>query len=149
MEKLNLKAAIASGNSAFTKLDRAEALYEELVERLYALDEDVAVRIDCPERVADALIKAAEAHVGRRNGYRLAEKALLTAYRILTKVAPSDYTRIGTVFKLLGHVCCRQGKHTQAMKYNALAMLLVVNPQYISFRGGTKCPLFSLSNREH
>lgn len=37
MEKLNLKDAVAFGNSAFTRLDRAEALYEELVERLYAV----------------------------------------------------------------------------------------------------------------
>ncbi len=35
MEKLNLKDAVAFGNSAFTKVDRAEALYEELVERLH------------------------------------------------------------------------------------------------------------------
>ena len=135
MEKLNLTNAVAFGNSAFTKLDRAEALYEQLVERLYSMGEDVAMRIECPERIADALIKAAQAHVGRRNGYRLAEKALVTAYRILTKIAPVDNARIATVYKLLGHVCCRQGKHTQAMKYNALAMLLIVNPQLNSFRG--------------
>ena len=46
MEKLNLKGAVAFGNSAFTRLDKAEALYEELVERLYALGEDVANRIE-------------------------------------------------------------------------------------------------------
>lgn len=46
MEKLNLKNAAAFGNAAFTRLDRAEALYEELVERLYAMGEDVANRIE-------------------------------------------------------------------------------------------------------
>ncbi len=34
MEKLNLKNAAAFGYAAFIRLDRAEALYEELVERL-------------------------------------------------------------------------------------------------------------------
>jgi predicted metal-dependent hydrolase len=136
MEKLNLKNAAAFGNAAFTRLDRAEALYEELVERLYAIGEDVASRIESPERVADALIKAAQAHVGRRNGYRLAEKALVTAHRIVSKIAPADNARIIAIYKLLGHVCCRQGKHREAMKYNALALLLQVNPQPISLRSG-------------
>lgn len=135
MEILNLKDAVAFGNSAFTKVDRAEALYEQLVERLYALGEDVAVRVDCPDRIADALVKAAQAHVGRRNGYRLAEKALVTAHRIVNKIAPADNARIVTIYKLLGHVCCRQGKHREAMKYNALALLLQVNPQPISIQG--------------
>lgn len=135
MEKLNLKAAVAFGNSAFTRLDRAEALYEQIVERLYAMGEDVAERIETPERVADALIKAAQAHVGRPNGYRLAEKALLTAYRIISKLTPSDSARLATVYRLLGHVCCRQGKHREAMKYNALALLLQFNPQPLSIRG--------------
>ena len=116
MEKLNLKNAAAFGNAAFTRLDRAEALYEELVERLYAMGEDVANRIESPERVADALIKAAQAHTGRRNGYRLAEKALTTAYRIVVKIAPADNARLITIYKLLGHVCWRQGKHREAMK---------------------------------
>ncbi len=135
MERLNLKDAVAFGNSAFTKVDRAEALYEELVERLYAFGEAVATRIECPERIADALVKAAKAHVGRRNGYRLAEKALVTAYRIINKVAPADNARIVVIYKLLSHVCCRQGKHREAMKYNALALLLQVNPQHISIQG--------------
>lgn len=56
MEKLNLKNAATFGNAAFTRLDRAEALYEDLVARLYAIGEDVANRIESPERVADALI---------------------------------------------------------------------------------------------
>lgn len=136
MEKLNLKDAVAFGNTAFTRLDRAEAVYEELVERLYALGEDVASRIESPERVADALIKAAQAQVGRRNGFRLAEKALTTAYRIVAKIAPADNARIITIYKLLGHVCCRQGKHREAMKYNALALVLQVHPQPISLRSG-------------
>lgn len=136
MEKLNLKNAAAFGNDTFTRLDRAEALYEQLVERLYALGEDVANRIESPERVADALIKAAQAHVGRRNGYRLAEKALTTAHRIISQIAPADNARLVTVYKLLGHVCCRQGKHREAMKYNALALLLQINPQPISLRSG-------------
>lgn len=136
MEKLNLKDAVAFGNAAFTRLDRAEALYEELVERLYALGEDVANRVESPERVADALIKAAQAQVGRRNGFRLAEKALTTAYRIVAKIAPADNARIITIYKLLGHVCCRQGKHREAMKYNALALVLQVNPQPITIRSG-------------
>lgn len=136
MEKLNLKNAAAFGTAAFTRLDRAEALYEELVERLYAIGEDVANRIESPERVADALIKAAQAHVGRPNGHRLAEKALITAYRIVTKIAPADNARLITIYKLLGHVCCRQGKHREAIKYNALALLLQVNPQPISLRSG-------------
>jgi hypothetical protein len=135
MEKLNLNDAVAFGNSAFTKVDRAEAVYEELVERLCTLGEDVADRVDCPERIADALVKAAQAHVGRRNGYRLAEKALVTAYRIISKVAPADNVRIVTIYKLLGHVCCRQGKHREAMKYNALALLLQLNPQHNSIQG--------------
>ena len=136
MEKLNLKNAAAFGKAAFTRLDRAEALYEELVERLYAIGEDVANRIELPERVADALIKAAQAHAGRRNGFRLAEKALTTAYRIIAKIAPADNARLITIYKLLGHVSCRQGKHREAMKYNALALLLQVNPQPISLRSG-------------
>lgn len=136
MEKLNLKGAVAFGNSAFTRLDKAEALYEELVERLYALGEDVANRIESPEQVADALIKAAQAHVGRRDGFRLAEKALTAAYRIAAKVAPADNARIITIYKLLGHVCCRQGKHREAIKYNALAFVLQVNPQPNSLRTG-------------
>ncbi len=136
MEKLNLKNAAAFGNVAFTRLDRAEALYEELVERLYAMGEDVANRIDSPERVVDALIKAAQARDGRRNGYRLAEKALTTAHRIIAKIAPADNARLITIYKLLGHVCCRQGKHREAIKYNALALLLQVNPQPISLRSG-------------
>lgn len=136
MDKLNLKNAVAFGNSAFTRLDRAEALYEQLVERLYAIGEDVATRIDSPERVADALVKAAQEHVGRRNGYRLAEKALTTAHRIVAKVSPTDNARIIAIYKLLGHVCCRQGKHREAMKYNALALLLQINPQPISLRSG-------------
>ncbi len=135
MEKLNLKDAIAFGNSAFTKLDRAEALYEQIVERLYALGEDVALRIESPDRVADALIKAAHEHLGRRNGYRLAEKALLTAYRIISKTTPKDSGKIAVVYKMLGHVCCRQGKHREAMKYNALALLLQINTQPLSIRG--------------
>ena len=135
MEKLNIEKAAAFGNAAFTKVDRAEALYEQLVERLYALGEDVAVRVDCPDRIADALVKAAQAHVGRRNGYRLAEKAIVTAYRIVSKIAPADNARIVTIYKLLGHVCCRQGKHREAMKYNALALLLQVNPQSMSMQG--------------
>jgi hypothetical protein len=135
MEKLKLSEAVAFGNAAFTKVDRAEALYEELVERLYAFGEDVAARVECPERIADALVKAAEAHVGRRNGYRLAEKALVTAYRIANKTASADNARIVTIYKLLGHVCCRQGKHREAMKYNALALLLQVNPQSNSNQG--------------
>ena len=135
MEKLNLTEAVAFGNAAFTKVDRAEALYEELVERLYALGEDVAARVECPERIADALVKAAQAHVGRRNGYRLAEKALVTAYRIVNKIAPADNAKIVTIYKLLGHVCCRQGKHREAMKYNALVLLLQLNPQPISILG--------------
>jgi len=134
MEKLNLTEAIAFGNAAFTKVDRAEALYEELVERLYALGEDVAGRVDSPDKIADALVKAAQAHVGRRNGYRLAEKALLTAYRIVNKTAATDSARIVTIYKLLGHVCCREGKHREAMKYNALALLLQVNPQHNSIQ---------------
>lgn len=136
MERLNLKNTIAFGNDAFTRLDRAEALYEELVERLYTLGEDVASKIESPERVADALIKAAQAHVRRRNAYRLAEKALITAYRIVAKIAPADNARIIAMYKLLGHVCCRQGKHREAMKYNALALVLQVNPQPISLRTG-------------
>jgi hypothetical protein len=135
MEKLNLENAVAFGNTAFTRLDRAEALYEELVERLYAIGEDVANRIESPERIADGLVKAAQAHVGRRNGYRLAEKALVTAYRIVNRITPADSARIVTIYRLLGHVCCRQGKHREAMKYNALALLLQVNPQPISIRG--------------
>lgn len=135
MEKLNLTEPIAFGNAAFTKVDRAEALYEKLVERLYALGEDVAARVECPERIADALVKAAQAHVGRRNGYRLAEKALVTAYCIVSRIAPADNARIVTIYKLLGHVCCRQGKHREAMKYKALALLLQVNPQPISILG--------------
>lgn len=59
MEKLNLKNAAAFGNSAFTKVDRAEALYEALVEQLYALGEDVAARVQCPETIAEALVTAA------------------------------------------------------------------------------------------
>ena len=98
--KAQLQNAAAFGNAAFTRLDRAEALYEELVERLYALGEDVANRIESPERVADALIKAAQEHVGRRNGHRLAEKALITAYRIVTKIAPADNARLITIYKL-------------------------------------------------
>lgn len=136
MEKLNLKDEVAVGNSAFTRLDRAEALYEELVERLYALGEDVAAHIESPERVSDALIKAAQAQVGHRNGFRLAEKALTTAYLIVAKVTPADNARIITIYKLLGHVCCRQGKHREAMKYNALALVLQVNSQPISLRTG-------------
>lgn len=135
MEKLNLKDAVAFGNSAFTKLDRAEALYEELVERLYGIGEDVAQLIDNPARVTDALIKAANEHLGRRNGYRLAEKALLTAYRITSKTEPDDNNKIAAIYKMLGHVCCRQGKHKEAMKYNALALLLQINPNPISIRG--------------
>lgn len=135
MEKLNLRDAIAFGNSAFTKVDRAEALYEQLVEKLYAIGEDVAHRVQDPERIADALIKAAQAHTGRRNGYRLAEKALLTAYRITCKLTPDDNAKIATVYRLLGHVCCRQGKHREAMKYNALSLLLQINPQPNSIRG--------------
>lgn len=134
MEKLNLKAAVAFGNSAFARLDRAEALYEQLVEKLYAMGEDVAERIENPERVADALVRATQEHVGRRNGYRLAEKALLTAYRIISRLTPNDNARLATVYKLLGHVCCRQGKHREAMKYNALALLLQINPQPLSIR---------------
>lgn len=129
MDKLNLESAVAFGNASFTRLDRAEALYEQLVERLYAIGEDVANRIESPDRVADALIKAAQAHLGRRNGYRLAEKALTTAYRIVAKIAPADNARLIAIYKLLGHACCRQGKHREAMKYNALALLLQVNPQ--------------------
>lgn len=135
MEKLNLKNEVAFGNSAFTKLDRTEALYEQIVERLYDLGEEVAMRVECPERVADALIKAAHEHVGRRNGYRLAEKALLTAYRIVSKTTPDDNAKIATVYKLLGHVCCRQGKHKEAIKYNALALLLQIHPQPLPVRG--------------
>jgi len=136
MEKLNLKNAVAFGNATFTKLDRAEALYEQLVERLYGMGEDVAMRIENPERVADALIKAAHEHLGRRNGYRLAEKALLTAYRITSKLTPDDNAEIAGIYRLLGHVCCRQGKHKEAMKYNALALLLQINPQPLSIRRG-------------
>lgn len=135
MEKLNLKDAVAFGYAAFAKLDRAEALYEHLVERLYALGEDVAMHIEHPGRVADALIKAAQEHLGRRNGYRLAEKALLTACRIISKTTPDDNAKIAVVYKMLGHVCCRQGKHREAMKYNALALLLQINPQPLSIRG--------------
>lgn len=135
MEKLNLTESVAFGNAAFTKVDQAEALYEELVERLYALGEDVAARVNCPDRIADALVNAAQAHLGRRNGYRLAEKALVTADRIVNKLAPADNTRIVTIYKLLGHVCCRQGKHREAMKYNALALLLQVNPKHSSMQG--------------
>lgn len=46
MEKINLKDAVACGNAAFTRLDRAEVLYEELVEKLYTLGEDVATHIE-------------------------------------------------------------------------------------------------------
>lgn len=134
MEKLNLKNAVAFGNSAFTKLDRAEALYVQLVERLYAMGEDVAMHVENPERVTDALIKAAHEHLGRRNGYRLAEKALLTAYRITSTVSPDDSAKIAGIYRLLGHVCCRQGKHKEAMKYNALALLFQIHPQPISIR---------------
>jgi hypothetical protein len=136
MEKRYLKNAVAFGNSAFTRLDRAEALYEELVESLYALGEGVADRIESPERVADALVKAAQAQVGRCNSFRLAEKALTTAYRIVAKTAPTDNARIITIYKLLGHICCRQGKHREAMKYNALALVLQVHPQPIFLRSG-------------
>lgn len=129
MEKLNLKTAAAFGNSAFTKVDRAEAFYEELVERLYASGEDVAAGVECPETIADPLVTAAQAHVRRRNGYHRAEKALVTAYRIVSKIVPADNARIVTIYKLLGHVCCRQGKHREAMKYNDLALLLQMNPQ--------------------
>lgn len=135
MEKQNLKNAAAFGNSAFTSVDRAEALYEALVEQLYALGEDVAARVECPEKIAEALVKAAQAHVGRRGGYRLAEKALVTAYRIINKIGPADNARLVNIYKLLGHVCCRQGKHREAMKYNALALLLQMNPQKHSIRG--------------
>lgn len=136
MEKLNLRHAVAFGNSAFTKLDRAEALYEELVEKLYSFGEDVSMRIENPERIADALIKASQQHVGRRNGYRLAEKALLTAYRITNSMTPDDNEKIAGIYRLLGHVCCRQGKHKEAMKYNALALLFQINPQPLSIRRG-------------
>lgn len=135
MEKLNLKNALAFGNSAFTKVNRAEALYEALVEQLYALGEDVAARVECPEKIADALVKAAQTHVGRRGGYRLAEKALVTACRIVDKIERADNARLVTIYRLLGHVCCRQGKHREAMKYNALALLLQMNPQKHSIRG--------------
>lgn len=135
MEQLNLKNAAAFGNSAFTKVDRAEALYEERVEQLYALGEDVAARVECPEKIAEALIKAAQAHVGRRGAYRIAEKALVTALRIVNQLAPADNARLVSIYKLLGHVCCRQGKHREAMKYNALALLLQMNPQKHSIWG--------------
>lgn len=52
MEKLNLKDAVAFGNSAFTRLDRAEALYEELVERLYAPHSVKALQIASNHRNA-------------------------------------------------------------------------------------------------
>ncbi|MBX9694366.1 MAG: tetratricopeptide repeat protein, partial [Cyanobacteria bacterium] len=84
---------------------------------------------------ADALFKAAHEHLDRRNGHRLAEKALLTAYRIISKTTPDDNAKIATVYRMLGHVCCRQGKHREAMKYNALALLLQINPQPLSIRG--------------
>jgi AcrR family transcriptional regulator len=134
MDKLNFKDTVAYGNSVFTHVERLEALYEQLVEKLYALGEDVAARIESPERVADALLKAAEAHIQRRNGYRLAEKALVTACRILNSVCPNDTAKLASAYRFLGHVCCRQGKHCQALKYNTLAALLMVSPQNTSFR---------------
>lgn len=134
MDKINLTDMAARGNSAFVQVDRAEALYVQLVEKLYALGEDVAARIESPERVADALIKASEAHIQARNGYRLAEKALVTACRILYTVCPNDRLKLSAAYKFLGHVCCRQGKHCQAMKYNTLAAMLLVNSQRSSER---------------
>ena len=127
MEKLDLTNTVAYGYAAFAHLDKAEALYEQLVEKLYSLGDDVAARLDSPEVVADALVKAAQAHVGRRNGYKLAEKALLTACRILNRVAANDTAKLATVYRLLGHFCCRQGKHCQAIRYNTLAALLMVS----------------------
>ena len=75
METIDLNHAIAYGNAAFAEVDKAVLLYEQLVEKLYALGEDVAARIDNPFTVADALISAAEIHVQRRNGYRLDRKS--------------------------------------------------------------------------
>ncbi len=134
MEKLNLKTEAAFDKAPFTALDRAEARYELLVERLSALGEDIACRIDCHQRVADALVKAAQEQVDRRNGFRLAEKALVTAHRIISNIAPTDTARLVTIYRLLGHVCCRQGKHHEATKYNALALSLQANQQQNSIR---------------
>lgn len=55
MEKLNLTEAVAIGNAAFTKVDRPEALYEELIEQLYALGVDIAASVECPSKIANAL----------------------------------------------------------------------------------------------
>lgn len=134
MEKLTFNDAVFFGNAAFSRAEQAETLYVQLVEKLYALGENVAVRLESPELVADALIAAAQVHVQRRNGYRLAEKALIIACRILTGISISDSAKLATTYKFLGHVCCRQGKHCQALKYNALAALLIVSPQTVSSR---------------
>ena len=134
MGKLDFTDMAARGNAAFLQSDRAEALYVQLVEKLYSLGEDVAARIEAPERIADALIKAAEAHIQARNGYSLAEKALVTACRILYTVCPNDRLKLSAAYKFLGHVCCRQGKHCQALKYNTIAAMLLVNSQRSSER---------------
>lgn len=134
MEKLDFTDMAANGNAAFSQADRAAALYVQLVEKLYALGEDVAARIESPERIADALIKAAESHIRTRQAYRLAEKALVTACRILYTVCPNDKLKLAKAYKLLGHVCCRQGKHCQAVKYNTLAAMLLVSSQRSSER---------------
>lgn len=129
MESIDLRHAIAYGNATFAELDKAVMLYEQLVEKLYALGEDVAARIDNPLTVADALMRAAEVHVQWRSGYRLAEKALLTACRILNSITPIETAKLARAYRFLGHVCCRQGKHRQSLKYNALAALLMLAPK--------------------
>jgi len=126
MDKLNISKTIAYGNFAFSHAERAEAVYVQLVEKLYSLGEDVADRIDSPERIADALIAASAEHRQRRGGYKLAEKALFTACRILNRKCPDDTAKLASAYKLLGHVSCRQGKHCQALKYNTLAALLLL-----------------------
>ncbi|HEY9793976.1 MAG TPA: hypothetical protein V6D22_26510 [Candidatus Obscuribacterales bacterium] len=136
MEKLKLEQTIVFGNAAFTQAELAETLYVQLVEKLYALGESVASRIESPRLVADALLAAAQAHIKRRNGYRLAEKALLIACRILSSETPSDQSKLSEAYKFLGHVCCRQGKHCQALKYNTLAALLLVSAQNTSHNRG-------------
>ncbi|HEY9787576.1 MAG TPA: hypothetical protein V6D17_19465 [Candidatus Obscuribacterales bacterium] len=131
MNKINLADAVAFGNAAFAQADKAEALYVQLVEKLYQLGEDIAARVEEPERVADALLKAAQAYLQRRGGYKLAEKGLVTACRIYANVGAGDGKKLAETYRLLGHVCCRQGKHCQALKYNTLAALLGVRPQTV------------------
>lgn len=113
----NVKCFLA-GREFTVPLEEIDSFYDTLLNYLDALGESISERVPNPVDLAKVLVNTGREYVIERSSDCQAERVLRISLRLIRRVAPDDHELLFENLRLLGIICCRLGKYSDAQRYD-------------------------------